>query len=146
MLVGVCLVAALRALGMMLVTQTGMADDAAAACLADDLLTEVLQELYSDPSGSSGLQVDADEAPQQKTGFDDVDDYHGWRESPPQDASGKAIDGLGDWTRSVRVELVEPAEPNKVAASDQGLKRITVEVGKSGRIRATRSGLRGNYE
>jgi prepilin-type N-terminal cleavage/methylation domain-containing protein len=145
-LVGVCLVAALRALGMTLFTQTGMADDAAAACLADDLLYEVLEKRYSDPSGATELQIDGDEAPQQKTSFDDVDDYHGWKENPPQNDSGQAIAGLGDWTRSVRVELVEPNEPVKVSASDQGLKRVTVEVVKGGRVRAVRSGLRANYD
>jgi prepilin-type N-terminal cleavage/methylation domain-containing protein len=145
-LVGVCLVAALRALGMTLFTQTGMTDDAVAACLAEDLLYEVLQKHYSDPSGDSALQVDGDEAAEQKSSFDDVDDYHGWQENPPQDESGQAIPGFDDWTRSVRVELVEPADPTKVSASDQGLKRITVEVVKGGKIRATRSGLRANYD
>jgi prepilin-type N-terminal cleavage/methylation domain-containing protein len=145
-LVGVCLVAALRALGMTLFTQTGMADDAVAACLADDLLYEVLQKRYADSSGASEVQVDGDEAAEQKTSFDDVDDYHGWEENPPQDASGQAISGLGDWTRKVQVELVEPAEPTKVSASDQGLKRITVEASKGGRVRAVRSGLRADYD
>jgi Tfp pilus assembly protein PilV len=144
-LVGVCLVAAARALGMTLFTQTGMADDAVAACLADDLLYEILQERYSDASGASEVQLDGDEVPQQKTGFDDVDDYHGWSETPPQDHSGQPIAGLSDWTRSVRVELVEPAEPAKISASDQGLKRITVEVEKGSRVRAVRSGLRASY-
>jgi prepilin-type N-terminal cleavage/methylation domain-containing protein len=145
-LVGVCLVAALRALGATLFTQTGMSDDAVAACLADDLLCEVLQKRYGDPSGAVEVQVDGDEVPQQKTSFDDVDDYHGWKENPPQDQSGQPITGLDNWTRGVRVELVEPAEPTKVSPSDQGLKRITVEVVKGGQIRATRSGLRANYD
>jgi hypothetical protein len=130
---------------MTLQTQNGMSDDTVAACLADDLLAEILQKLYSDPSGATALQADADEVPQQKTTFDDVDDYHGWKENPPQDARGQAITGLGDWTRSVRVELVEPADPNKFSTTDQGLKRITVEAIKAGRLRATRSGLRGKY-
>jgi prepilin-type N-terminal cleavage/methylation domain-containing protein len=145
-LVGVCLVAAMRAFAMTLFTQTGMSDDAVAACLADDLLSEVIQKHYSDPSGASEVQVDGDEVPQQKTSFDDVDDYHGWKENPPQDHSGQPIAGLDDWTRGVRVELVEPAEPNKASASDQGLKRIIVEVEKGGRVRAVRSGLRANYD
>jgi hypothetical protein len=145
-LVGVCLVAAMRALGMTLFTQTGMSDDAVAACLAYDLLSEVLQKLYSDPTGATEVQVDGDEVPQQKTSFDDVDDYHGWKENPPQDDSGQSIAGLDAWTRGVRVELVEPAEPTKVSSSDQGLKRIIVEVEKGGRVRAVRSGLRGNYD
>ena len=145
-LVGVCLVAAMRALGMTLFTQTGMADDAVAACLADDLLYEVMQKSYGDSSGATEVQVDGDEVSLQKTTFDDVDDYHGWKESPPQDSNGQAIEGLGDWTRMVRVEFVEPAEPSKDSASDQGLKRVTVEVVKNGRVRAMRSGLRADYE
>jgi hypothetical protein len=146
MLIGICLVAAMRALGMTLMTKTGMADSAIAGSLADSLLHEVLQRRYEDPAGSADLQVDGDEVPLQKTTFDDVDDYHGWQENPPQDASGQPIAGLDDWTRSVRVELVEPGDPNKDSATDQGLKRVTIEVIKNGQIRASRSGLRARYE
>ena len=127
-------------------TQNGMADDAVAACLADDLLYEVWQKHYGDPTDIEAIQVDAEEMPLQKTTFDDVDDYHGWRESPPQDGAGKAIDGMDGWVRNVRVEFADADDPGRVSASDQGVKRITVEVSKNNRVRASRSALRTRYD
>jgi prepilin-type N-terminal cleavage/methylation domain-containing protein len=145
MLIGVCLVAALRAVGMTLSTQTGLSDGAVAEALACDLLTEILAKDYQDSTQAATLQADLDERPTDKTSFDDVDDYHLWQESPPQDRQGQTIAGLTGWQRSVRVEFVEAADPTRDATSDTGLKRITVEVAKSGQLRASQSGLRGRY-
>jgi Tfp pilus assembly protein PilV len=145
LLIGVCLVAALRAVGMTLYTQTGLADGAMAQSLACDLLSEILAKEYQDASRDAALQPDLDERPTDKTSFDDVDDYHRWQETPPQDRQGQAIAGLTGWTRSVRVEFVEATDPARVASSDSGLKRITVEVSKTGKLRASQTGLRGRY-
>jgi Tfp pilus assembly protein PilV len=145
MLIGVCLIAALRAVGMTLSTQTGLSDGAVAEALACDLLTEILARDYQDSTQAATLQADLDERPADKTSFDDVDDYHLWKESPPQDRQGQAIVGLNGWQRSVTVEFVEATDPTRMASSDTGLKRITVLVMKSGQLRASQSGLRGRY-
>jgi len=60
--------------------------------------------------------------------YDDIDDYHGLNQSPPQDSSGTDIPGYAGYT--VNISVVQPgANWNAVPAADVRL--ITVSVTSS---------------
>jgi hypothetical protein len=61
--------------------------------------------------------------------FDDVDDFHGFRATPPIDGDRAPQPDLVDWTVEVTVQAVDPVTLAAVASSD--LRRV--------RVRATRS-------
>lgn len=105
-----------------------LAANSKAGLLAERYLTEILQAYYSDPvSPVSGPE--SDESTTSRIDFDDVDDYHGRLESPPQLRTGQALPEYGSpWSVFIQVSEVPMMNPGAPTASDTGLKRITVEV------------------
>ena len=141
LIVGGMLVAALQAAGAAALTQQRAAIRTTARSLADGMLAEVRRLPYADVN----LPVfgrESGETGGVKTSCDDVDDFHGWAESPPQDPAGNALSLLGGWERRVRVEWVQAADPGNAAAVDTGVKRITVTVLYRSDVVATTVGLR----
>ncbi len=57
-----------------------------------------------------------------------MDDYDGWSASPPQDKWGNVLPGLTGWRQQVSVVYSDPNTPSSTAASDLGLKRITITI------------------
>jgi hypothetical protein len=126
MLVGLLLVASLRTVGAVLRYRGNAADQQRGALLAEDLLEEILAHPYGETDGLSlggtaSLATDRME-------FETIDDYHGWKRSPPEDRGGNELEGFADWERRVVVERVDPADPRQPVSSDRGAKRITVTV------------------
>ncbi len=110
------------------------ADNAIAIELASDLMAEILALPFEDPvlaKGSFGLGVGETTRPT----FDDVDDYDGWTESPPQARDGTPLAGTEyvGFARSVIVENVA-SDPAVVAidGTTPG-KRVIVEVKHGGK-------------
>ncbi|MCR4411431.1 MAG: prepilin-type N-terminal cleavage/methylation domain-containing protein [Thermoguttaceae bacterium] len=139
---GLLLVAALRTVASSIATQSQAAIASMADLLAEDLLAEILEKSYADPVSSAGLGVDAGESPSAKTSFDDVDDYAGWNEAPPQARDGTAMTGWEGWQRQVAVAWVIPTDVSQTTATESGAKRITVTVRYRGATRASRNALR----
>jgi type II secretory pathway pseudopilin PulG len=139
---GLLLVAALRTVANSVAAQSQAAMQSAADFLAEDLLAEVLLKAYKDPTSSAGLGVDAGESPSAKTTFDDVDDFAGWIESPPQHRDGSPMTGLEGWERRVSVEWVSATDVNQTASTESGVKRISVVVRQKGATLASRTALR----
>jgi len=141
LLVGVLLSAALTATGQSLLAQRKTADRIAGQQLATTMLAEVLAKPYNDPGGSlSILGLDLLEILSQESSYDDVDDYHGHTESPPNTATGVAIPGYTGWTRSVSIAWVD-ATTLAVVTSDSGVKRVTVTVSAPGGGTSTATGF-----
>ena len=156
LLVGVSLAASMQTVGAVLRQRMSTNDDTVAALLAQQLLSEVLSRSYteSDDSPSFGPEV----GEECRADFDDVDDYHGWTETPPGDEDGTALDGLTGWSREVLVEEVEASDPlmadvrvGNVSVGvglqipntiDSGVKRITVTVKRNGTTVSSLVGLR----
>ncbi|QDT69051.1 hypothetical protein MalM25_19770 [Planctomycetes bacterium MalM25] len=133
-LVGFVLVAALETLGgaMRMTRQTR--DGVDANTLAETLMAEVIALPYSDPEGAaSALGLEADEvvSSSDRSTYDDVDDFHGWLQSPPEDRDGTPIPGYTGWSRKVEISYLH-AEPvgSKLGAStrDLGLKQVRITV------------------
>jgi hypothetical protein len=128
MIVGLMSVAALNSLGAATRSCDSIGNRAIAAGLADELMSEILQAAYKDPSGSAGIGVDSGEQAGPRSAFDDVDDYDGWNQSPPQFRDGTTVPDRDDWRHRVEVSRVQPSDPTQTAGSDQGAKRIRVIV------------------
>lgn len=74
--------------------------------------------------------------------YDDIDDYHGLNQSPPQDSSGTDMPGYAGY--SVNVSIAEPGGPwNTIPALDVRL--ITVSVTSSSNETISVSAYRVNF-
>lgn len=126
-IVGVMMVAAMRTVAASRVVQFRTAERAQASMLAQELLTEIMGKAYED-SVSPVFGLEGGEPASPRAGFDDVDDYNGWKEDPVADAFGAAAAGLGTWSREVVVARVTPANVTTTSALDTGAKRVSVTV------------------
>lgn len=113
-----------------------------ATILAQDLMEEIKSKRWDENSPITGgtivdasktYPLGAEEA--SRTGYDDVDDYDGLANNPPNDAHGNPINDYTGFTRSVNVIYVAEANlntdnpgvlPNPPVESDY--KRIDVTV------------------
>lgn len=125
-ILGGAFVAALNTIGSARGAQTLMAQRQLGLVLAEDLMAEVLSHntykeglLFGPESGESFAG---------RSTFDAVDDYDGWRSSPPVDASGAVIVGTEGYRRTVDVVYVRLDQPSITSLTDQGIVRITVTV------------------
>ncbi|HJQ81842.1 MAG TPA: hypothetical protein VJ828_17895 [Lacipirellulaceae bacterium] len=128
MIVGVMAVAALNSLGAATRSSHSIGNRAVAIGLADELMSEILQAEYSEPSGAASLGPDSGEVGGPRSAFDDVDDYDGWNRSPPHYRDGTPMPDRDDWRHRVEVNYVLPADSTQTALSDQGAKRICVFI------------------
>lgn len=127
-ILAVIAVAAVRTSAGAAAAQTLSSQRATAILLAESLLGEIERRAYIDPSNPTALGPDASESAGDKKSFDDVDDFVGWTESPPQDSTGNEIDGMQGWTRTVAVGWSDfgPLTPDQ--SGNTGLKVVTVSV------------------
>jgi len=96
--------------------------------LATDLLELIIVLPYSDPDTGTDIGPDAMELPGDRTTFDDIDDFDGWHESPPQDAGGVVREDLVGWARTVAVEWVTLGATDSAQVVETGVKKVTVTV------------------
>jgi hypothetical protein len=127
-IVGVMVVAALSTVGATRLGEYKVAESCRGLPLGQDLLAEILQQSYEDPNGSAVFGVESGEGTANRTDFDDVDDYHNWSASPPENQDGTDMNDLSGWERSVQVSWLDPTDLSRTVGSDQGVKRITVTV------------------
>jgi prepilin-type N-terminal cleavage/methylation domain-containing protein len=130
-IVGVLMVAALNALGASVRANVFIANRAKGIILADELMTEILQQPFFDPESGTGIGVDSSESTATRTDFDDIDDYSNWNSSPPQDRHGnEKVEFLG-WTRNVEVGFVSSDNVKGEflsPSSTTGVKKVRVRV------------------
>ena len=148
-LVGLVLVAALETLGGAMRTMRQTASELQAHSLAETLLAEVIALPYTDPtvdSGTLGLESDESAYGGDRRLYDDLDDFAGWKVSPPKDRDGAALAGYDGWTRQVEVEYVTFSSFTSgfiTSNRDLGLKRVRVTVadpaGRTTEVDAIRS-------
>jgi type II secretory pathway pseudopilin PulG len=135
-------VAALSALAAAKTGQYVLTERNRGVLLAQDLLTEILQQPYEDPETPGVFGCEGAEAGTTRQDFDDVDDYRAWSASPPQMKDGSAIPGTEGYARSVTVQWANPANLDELSASPTGVKRITVTVKHNDRIVGQLFGVR----
>lgn len=142
LIVSILLVAAVRATGASGLVQYKTAEKTAARLLADGLMSDITALPYEDPIVTPLFGVEAGETSTSKANYDDIDDFNGWTESPPQDKDGNTIPNFSTWSRSVVVERVNSATPSTVAGAETGAKRITVTVKHNNVVVLTRVAVR----
>jgi hypothetical protein len=138
LIVGAIAVAALNALGAATRSSVDAGRRGIATTLAADLMAEIMQAAYVEPDSGGVFGPESDEAAEaNRSLYDDADDYHLWQSTPPEDQAGNAIPNRTGWLRKVTVEHVESANLSSALppSSDQGVKRITVEVYFEGALR-----------
>lgn len=130
LIISTMLVAALNAVGASATTQQKLTQGNQALLLAQDLLSEIMQQRYEDADyGPGSFGLGADEVGNgSRALWEDVDDYDGWTASPPQAKDGTPLDGFSRWGRAVQVDWVDPDDLSDVDGSDTGAKRIIVTV------------------
>jgi MSHA pilin protein MshD len=96
--------------------------------LAQQLMTEIMSQQYREAGLLAALGIDLPEILENRSIWDDVDDYDGLNNSPPRDRSGNALPGYSGWRAQVRVDYVKVASPMTTTFGDEGLKRIIVTV------------------
>jgi hypothetical protein len=146
MIVGMMAVATLNGLGAATRSADSIGNRAIATGLADELLSEILQQPYSDPDGSAVFGHETSESTTLRFGFDDVDDYDAWTASPPQFRDGTNIPNRTNWRQRVAVTLVNPANPAQTSNTDQGAKRIRVTIEFKNQVLADESAIRTNTD
>lgn len=133
LIISIMLVAALHTVSVSKITQKSVTDSERGVLLAQDLLSEVLQQAYEDPESPGSFGLGGDEVGDgSRALWEDVDDYDGWVASPPQAKDGTTLPDLDGWERRVSVDWVQPDDLTQVVASDQGVKRVTVTVVRDG--------------
>jgi MSHA pilin protein MshD len=142
--VSVMMVAAMSVAGQSARSRTVQQEQVRGEALARQLLSEIMQEPYQQSGATT--TVLGPEAGETRSTYNDVDDFNGWTESPPQFANGTAIPGFTGWKRAVKVEWVSVtgllSSAFAVSSTETGMKRITVAVtAPSGKV-TTLVGLR----
>lgn len=132
LIVGVMMVAALESLGALARGRSYIAERSRGWTLAQDMMAEVLDRHYEEPDDTPSFGTEGAEASGNRSDYDDTDDYHGWVASPPQSKDGTVMSNLTGWERRVTVERVKADSLHAVTSSDQGVRRITVEVRRDG--------------
>ena len=145
LLVGAVLVASMQVTGQALMVQRDRAHMATAAFLAEGMLSEILLLPYMEPGQtSSPIGRGSGELVNDRSTYDDVDDYHNYTETPPKSLENVVLPGFAGWQRSVVVQWVNPNNLNQTQGSESGVKRVTVQVRRNGQLLATAIGIRSN--
>jgi MSHA pilin protein MshD len=109
-----------------------------AVIYADSLLEEIVSKSFEDPDlavGSFGTEEQA------RKDYDDLDDFDGLSNSPPQHFDGTPLNQFSGFTRSTVVDNVTASDPDPASAETDGttdFKRIAVSVtwtsGRGGQV------------
>ena len=128
LVVSILLVAALRATGGSARIQYKNAERATARMLADSMMSDVLTLPYEDPYVTPLFGRESGETTSSKSNYDDLDDFNGWTEAPPQWKDGSTMSNLSGWRVTVTVDRVRAATPTATTSTESGAKRVTVKV------------------
>jgi MSHA pilin protein MshD len=131
-IVAVMLTAALTTASAAKARQQKAVDRQRGLFLAQSMMSEILDKAYVDPGPLPLFGPEAAEIGKPRSVYNDVDDYNGLNDTPPQYASGTPITGYSRWSRVVKVEWVTSANLAVTSLTETNLKKITVTVKKNG--------------
>jgi MSHA pilin protein MshD len=131
LLVGMVLVGTIQLVGPIIRSGSVMSDKLVATNLARELSEEIATKYFTSPLLDDVEAMGAAVGETRST-YDDIDDYHGVNNSPPQMSNETVMTHLAGWSRSVKVVHVDLNDPSAESGSYTGLKRVTVTVTKDG--------------
>ncbi|QYK49234.1 MAG: hypothetical protein KF838_05125 [Phycisphaeraceae bacterium] len=138
------LLAALSVVGAAARAEAHATTRATGDALVAEVMADVLATNFEQPGliGSFGRNA-SESSVTSRSGFNDVDDFHNWTETPPLDYDGSVRDDLVGWQVGIRVERVSLANPNGVVVSyDSRVKRVTVTASYKGKVVASQTAIR----
>lgn len=144
LIVGVLFISAMESVRHAHVAQAIISDQATGSWLADALVDEILGCVFEDDQVSGTLGVESGETGNNRSRFDDVDDYRNYSDSPPQSKSGQVYSELAKWRRDVRVEWVTTPDSSTTSSTATEVKRITVTTTHDGKRIASRIAIKVN--
>ena len=109
-------------------------------------MAEIMQAPYEDPDQTVVFGREPGEAASPRSEFDDVDDYDGWNQSPPQYYDGTTMPDRANWRHQVRIRRLVPADPTQITGSDLGTKRIRVTIEYRDQVLAEQFAIRTNTD
>ena len=132
-IMAVLLVSAVRIFGNIGRSSRMVADQDSAARLALEMIQEIKQLPYKDPASAiqGDLGPETDEKGSYRSLFDDVDDYHGWSASPPQDRTGEDLIPYSHLTRNVKVYFADAGNFKQPVLSDEGFKAVAITISQA---------------
>lgn len=131
LIVATMMVAALNTVGASARTQSATITSLKGQHMAMLLMTEIESLPYKDPDLIPLLLgVDVGERALDRSTFDDIDDYHGYTQSPVTTRNGTQLSLDAGWAFTVDVGWVDPAAPGALTGTllESNLKRIEVIV------------------
>lgn len=131
-IVGGVLVAAMNSVAASRTIRGRVADRARAQQLALDLMSEILQQNFTDPATPASS----------RTAWSYVSDYNGLVDSPPQTKSGTPIPDVAALSRTVNVQWADPNTFAPTTATNTGIYLITVTVSRGNLLLASLSAYR----
>lgn len=142
--VSVLLAGALNTAGAAAATRHLRDERLLAETLCDELMAEILARPYLDPdSGLNGTGPGAGEdGTSDRLARDDVDDFNGWKASPPITREGKAIAGADGLTRSVFVFKYSGSSSTDLFKLAGEVKIVVVRVSRGDKVLAERARVR----
>jgi len=133
LIVGVGLVASMRALPVILEVSRASQQGLVAQQLATDLLAEISLLPFEDPDGETKFGPEGDESTDSRADFDDIDDYDQWKALPPQKKDGSTEPGCSEYTRAVSVASVVVWDFTQIVnPGSSDAKLITITVTREG--------------
>lgn len=142
--VAAMLVASMHALGVFARARRSQFERCMGGAFARALMGEILQCDYLEPGEQVTFGRESGEAADDRTAWNDVDDYHGMSETTLRTKAGAALANGAGWSRTVTVEYVPPDDPTQTSGSDTGLVRITVSAVSPTGVTTTLQALRGD--
>lgn len=142
--VSVLLAGALNTTGQAAVSRRLAGDRRLGEKLCSDLMAEALARPYLDPD--TGINGDGP-APEEvsttnRLEFDDVDDFHGWKASPPLTRDGKLIAGTTGLARQISVTKYNAKSGTDLFAYSGEVKLVVVTVSRGDKQVAQTSAVR----
>ncbi|MCX5691811.1 MAG: hypothetical protein NTV94_18795 [Planctomycetota bacterium] len=147
LIVATMLVAALNTVGASARAQSTTTTSLRAWHMAGLLMAEIESLPYADPDLIAlPLGLDPGELAQDRSTFDDVDDYNAYTAAPATRRDGSLVCADSGWSFAVNVKWVDPAQPDAVAGTlfESNLKRIEVVVAYGGKPVANLMSLKAN--
>lgn len=124
-------VAAMQLFGNLARSKSAVLGQNGGSYLAIEMIKEIMEKSYQDPNNADEFGIGLYEATDDRLLLDDIDDYHNWTQSPPQERNGDTINQYGHLTRSVQVRYVQADDFTQTAPADEGFKEITITISNS---------------
>jgi Tfp pilus assembly protein PilV len=96
--------------------------------LAMEMIREIMQKSYRDPNNANEFGIGTAEVTTGRLLMDDIDDYHNWTQSPPQNRTGDPLTQYDHLTRTVQVRHVQADDFSITALADEGFKEVTITI------------------